>query len=60
MTKEELLKKDDELREFVKAHPKSATAWAYRLGWKDAKVSLQPSVEKLNKIIRGNKNVSRK
>lgn len=43
----ELLKKDDELREFVKAHPRSATAWAYRLGRKDAIIQMQVHIKQL-------------
>lgn len=42
----ELLKKNDELREFIKKNPKSVEDWAYWLGRKDYAIELSPYIEK--------------
>jgi len=50
MDRDKLLSKDNELREFIKLNPRSATAWAYRLGKKDAIIQMQEHIKQLKEI----------
>jgi hypothetical protein len=49
--REELIKKDNEFREWLKHNPKSREAFAYKLGLKDANIELSKPIGELLEIV---------